>query len=424
MKLNTILLILIFAFHLFGCKTKEKSKMNRSTTTIANSDELISSNEVDFELLNKWVEDKSIVAIGESSHGIGEFYSLKSQIVQFLHKELGYEVVLIEGGFGDIGLASMNIKDLSSLELRNETLYGNFRCKEIEPMFAYIKDRSETEDPLFYGGYDAQTSGNYFTSKIDSICRHLKLNMDLKLIFDNYYKMYRASFETDSTNFIKYRNSFQQAIQTIEKSIEKERDELSKTMHLSHTELDILLRNLNLQYEAVNYSFANKMNEENMHEAILIRDKLMAENVQWIIKNQYPNKKIILWGYNGHIQKGPANGYQATKMMGQHLKKTFGDSYFSIGLFAYEGKAYQHWTKESIDFKNSDSTSIEFKMKRDSFQYTFQKFQSKDVDHWVNQELSALEIESNGNVSFMPSKRFDAGICIKSVGIPTFENEE
>ena len=420
MKLSKTILILTITLSLLGCKTKERSKIDTSTTSIVKADELISSDELNFKVLREWIEGKSIVAIGESSHGIGEFYSLKSQLVKFLHKELGYEVLLIEGGFGDLGLALMDINDLSALELRNKTLYGNFRCKEIEPMFEYIKEKSKTKTPLFYGGYDSQTSGNYFTSKIDSICQHLKLNIDIESEFDNYYKMYRASFEQDSSNFILYRDNFKNTIQSIKKSIEKERDYLLKTMNIKNIELEIILRNLNLQFEAVNYSYANKMNQENMHQAIIIRDKLMAENVQWIVENLYPNKKIIVWGYNGHIQKGASNGYQETKMMGQYLKKAFGDSYFSIGLFAYEGKAYQHWTNESINFKNSDSTSIEYKMKQDNSKYTFQKFQSKDVNHWVNKELTALEIESNGNVSFVPSERFDAAICIDSVGIPTF----
>lgn len=421
MKLKTTL-ILIFIFGLFGCKTRDKSSMNISTNSTVNSNELIASNELNFEILEEWVKDKSIVAIGESSHGIGEFYSLKSEMVKFLHKELGYEVLLIEGGLADLGLAAMDMKNLDALELRDKTLYGNFRCKEIEPLFKYIKESSETENPLFYAGYDSQSSGNYFSSKVDSICRHLKLDIDIKQEFDNYYKMYQASFEPDSTNFIKYRNSFRNTIQTIKSAIEKERNSLIKTINLSDLEVKIILRNLDLQFRSVDYEYANKLNSENMHQAILIRDELMAENLQWVMKNLYPNKKIVLWGYNGHIQKGRSNGYQETEMMGQLLKKAFGDNYFSIGLFAYKGKAYQHWTEESVAFENSDSTSIENKMKRDNYKYTFQKFGNKDANNWVNKETTALEIESAGIVSFVPSERFDAAICIDYVDIPTFGN--
>jgi len=416
-KIVSILLV----YTLVGCGI---NKADKTKSLEVETNELHFSNKIDFELINEWVEDKSIVAIGESSHGIGDFYSLKSEIVKYLHSELGFEVLLIEGGLGDLGLASMDMKNLSALELRNKTLYGNFRCKEIEPLFEYIKESSESISPLFYGGYDSQTSGNYFKSRVDSICRHLKLNIDIKQEFDNYYKMYQASFEPDSTNFIKYRNSFQNIVKVIKSTIEKERDFLNKTMNISNLELKIILRNLDLQYRAVDYNYANRMNSENMHQAIIIRDKLMAENLQWIIENLYPNKKIVVWGYNGHIQKGKSIGYQETKMMGQYLKNVFGGDYFSIGLFAYQGKAYQHWTGESIEFENSDSTSIEYKMKRDNYKYTFQKFGKKDTKNWVNGETTALEIESNGIVSFVPSERFDAAICIDSVGIPTFKNKK
>ena len=167
-----ILLISLFSTILLGCIVKRSAPTTNSPT---NTNELHASNELDFEIIKEWVKGKKIVAIGESTHGLGEFYTLKSELVQYLHKELGFEVLAIEGGFGDINLAWMDINSLDFLTLRNETLFGNFRCQEIEPLFKYIKAQSNSKTPLFYAGFDPQISGNYYKQYLDSICDHFEL---------------------------------------------------------------------------------------------------------------------------------------------------------------------------------------------------------------------------------------------------------
>jgi erythromycin esterase len=416
MKLN-ILLLSVFCFFILACQVKKKvGPINLKEDT----NELKSSNEIDFDLIKEWVKGKKIVSIGESTHGIGEYFELKSEIVQYLHKELRYEVIAIEGSFADIHLAWDDIDNLDFLELRNSTLYGNFKCQEIEPLFKYLKENSKSEKPLLYAGYDPQIAGNYYEDCLDLICHHLKLDIDVETEFTAYSKMYQASREPDSTNFIKYRDGYKNVLTTIREAIAVNRTTLQEKMKLSHLKLDVILRSLDMQYVAVDYSYANMLNSEYMPRAIIIRDETMAENIKWMIDNMYPDKKIIIWGFNGHIQKGKSNN-MSTKMMGQHLKEFYGDDYFSIGLFAYKGKAYQHWTQKSIEFENSDSTAIENIMKRDAYQYSFQRFDNTDPQNWTNNELTGYEIESMGKVSFVPSERFEAGICIYNADIPTFE---
>ncbi len=415
-KIVTVLLVCTLA----GCRIKQ---MDKTKSLEVKTNKLHSSNEIDFEIIKEWVKDKTIVSLGESSHGIGEFYSLKSKVVQYLHNELGFEVLVLEAGMGDIHLAWNDISNLNPSELRKKTIYGNFSCTEVAPLFNYIKEKSESDNPLFYAGFDTQLSGKYFRSTIDSVCRQLKLDIDVKEEFAYYSKMFQASFEADSTNFSNYKDRYLNTLSTIRKAVEHNSSSLQETMKWSELDYKIILRNLDILYQSVNYYYANKFTSDNIHQAFVLRDKFMSENLKWMVENLYSNKKIIIWGHNGHIQKGKAN-QQETKWMGQHLKDVFGNKYFSIGLFAYQGKGYQHWTKESINFENSDSTSIEYKMKRDNLKYTFQKFENKNANNWVNNELTAFEIESGGIVYFTPSERFDAAICIDRVDIPTFENKE
>ena len=86
MKSNIILLS-VFIFTLLACQIK--NKVNPIDVKV-DASELSSSNEIDFDVIKTWVKGKKIVSIGESTHGIGEFYTLKSEIVKYLHKEMGY----------------------------------------------------------------------------------------------------------------------------------------------------------------------------------------------------------------------------------------------------------------------------------------------------------------------------------------------
>lgn len=54
-----------------------------------------------------------------------------------------------------------------------------------------------------------------------------------------------------------------------------------------------------------------------------LRDQYMAENFDYILKNEYPGEKAIYWAHNGHLNfdtvsaKGKTTGY--------YLKSEYGD---------------------------------------------------------------------------------------------------
>lgn len=380
--------------------------------------EIHHSNDLNFNLIKEWVKDKRVVAIGESTHGLGEFFTTKSALIQYLHSELDYEVLAMEGGFGDINLAWSDIEKLSASDLVEKTLFGNFSCEEIAPLFTYIKNKSADSKALIYAGFDTQISGSYYEIYLDTICDFLKLAINIQEEFSAYAVMYQASFEPDSTNFIRYRDRYQDALEKIQDAVRENRSAIQKQFGLEELAIDIMLRSLDMQYKAVQYSFANRMNREYIPRGVEIRDSLMAENLFWLL-DRFPDKKFIIWGHNSHIQKHGVLHMQ-TKWMGHYLKEVLGDDYFSIGLFAYKGKTYQHWTGETISFENTEEIAIENKMSKKGFKFSFQDFRNTASDHWTNQIVQALEIENGGPIQFIPSQRFDAGICIYESDIPTF----
>jgi erythromycin esterase-like protein len=71
-----------------------------------------------------------------------------------------------------------------------------------------------------------------------------------------------------------------------------------------------------------------------------VRDRSMAENIEWIA-DQNPGAKLIVWAHNGHVGYAPFSGIDS---MGSHLRKTFGPQIVSFG-FAFNQGSFRAFEK-------------------------------------------------------------------------------
>ena len=95
-----------------------------------------------------------------------------------------------------------------------------------------------------------------------------------------------------------------------------------KDAHLA----DVLLQNMELG------KYIDNAGEINIH-----RDKMMAENIMWILKQEEArgNGRIFISGHNGHAKK--SGNYDANnKVMGNLLADEIGNEYFVIGTDFYK----------------------------------------------------------------------------------------
>ena len=89
---------------------------------------------------------------------------------------------------------------------------------------------------------------------------------------------------------------------------------------------DVLLQNMELG------KYIDNAGEINIH-----RDKMMAENIMWILKQEEArgNGRIFISGHNGHVKK--SGNYDANnKVMGNLLADELGNEYFVIGTDFYK----------------------------------------------------------------------------------------
>jgi len=63
-----------------------------------------------------------------------------------------------------------------------------------------------------------------------------------------------------------------------------------------------------------------------------VRDPDMAQNVEWIVNQAPPGKRVVLWAHNYHV-------YLGTGAMGSYLSAKYGQDYVVLG-FAFHAGSY------------------------------------------------------------------------------------
>ncbi|MFC4635833.1 erythromycin esterase family protein [Dokdonia ponticola] len=414
----------IIALFFIGCIQTSCSQktITPSEWLIENTIELQPDGTYDFSQLKEVLKNKRIIALGESSHGLGKYYEMKSELAIFLHKEMGFEVLAMEGGLGDINLAYVDLDTISPKKLRDYTLFGNFKAQELDTLFHYIKETSTSENPLIYAGYDTQFSSNYFTTKMVRLLAPLNKTMSDSFAtrIYSFQKSFQAARANDSTAYIKHRDIYVKNATDASQLIKENKEFLIQSKTLTEEEYVLIQRTLDMFVRSTDVSYADRF------MTLTLRDELMAENIIWLLDEVYPDKKIIVWAHNGHVEKGAAEGYHA-KLMGHYLKEKYKDDYYAIGLFTYEGEAYQFWTGTTTPFTNNDSTAIEhtfFKTQKEVAFLDLSDLQQTPATQQLFEVKTGFELENGGTIPFIPTHRFDGIISVKTSRIPTYDKRE
>ena len=381
--------------------------------------ELMIDGKYDFTAIGEAVKNKQIVALGESSHGVGDFYTFKAELVKYLHEHHGFEVLAFEAGLGDLNLAYSHLDSLSGDELLNQTLFGNFRCEEVEPLFDYIKTTHQSDRPLVYTGFDNQMSSSFFTELIEPIVSeyNLVLEEDLEYALDGYRRWFRAGYYQDSLKYESEAIAFKTVVQNIQSIFKKNKAAIQETYNLSNRDFDFIEQTCIGFKRTVDISYGER------HRGSEHRDAIMFDNFQWLMNTIFPEKKVIIWAHNGHIEQQKMYEY-SFKWMGHFLNDTYREDYYALGLFAQNGTAYQQWGDTVITLNNTDTTMIESIMMESGHRTSFLDVSSVDTANisytWINQSISAFENENGGVVSFVPKERFDGVVVIRNVKAPTY----
>ncbi len=300
----------------------------------------------DLAMLKPLLQDKRFVFLGESSHGVAEFNSAKTRLIQFLHQEMGYNVLAFESGLSNTALAYGKSGQQSPEQTMKDSIFGVWWSKEILPLFEYIKTAQNREQPLVLTGFDMQLQYPLFDGQ------WLQDQAMAKRLVEAEKKLSDYSLGTDLAAYRKEKNQLVLVYKDALKSLKTEANETHlKRLYPDNPKLSLLLeRSLNdrirVAQEYVELSIKSTLGMESgdyapFLESMEWRDQAMHDNLMWLANEVYPTEKFIVWGHNDHIRKAQTevmgSPYPVT-LMGEKLSDEMKKYSYVLGLYPASGQ--------------------------------------------------------------------------------------
>ena len=265
----------------------------------------------DLDVLEKIIGDEKVIALGEVTHGSSEIFQMKHRIIKYLNEHKEFDILSMEASMPEayeVNEYTMEGKG-NALELIRGMHFWIWRTQEVLEMVEWMKQQNIKGKPIKFTGFDMQ----FYTGAIKNLKigftgekygKTLTQELDSSLVkLDN---------QNPKTIVLKLTNNEQEEIDNLLLKIRKEI--ISSSFDASKREW--LLQNVRIIEQCLDNGFRT-------------RDKYMAENVEWI-KKQNPNSKIVLWGHNYHIK-------ETSVSMGKYLSDKLKDDYLSIGFAFHTG---------------------------------------------------------------------------------------
>lgn len=267
-----------------------------------------SDHKEDLKVLNKFIGNSDIVGLGEATHGSSEVYKMKYRISQYLIENLNFNIFSLEANMPESYL--MNNYISKNVDTPQNVLRGMYfwlwQTQETLRFVEWLKTHNEnTSNQILFDGFDMQY---YFGA--------------LKQIKDLYDAHKYPLDDINNLNKIlkdhkrgqrKYRNKIQSSVNTMLNKVSQKATGITDPETKKR-----FLQNISIIRQSVQVSNA------------IVRDKFMAENVNWI-KQNYNLSKVIVSAHNSHISK------ENSKLMGHHIDQKYKSDYVNFGFAFYEG---------------------------------------------------------------------------------------
>lgn len=398
-KILTLIILLTF----YSCKAQTGIKSSIEFTSDLENFE-------DLSALKETLKVVEIIALGENTHGLGEVFTAKTELVKFLYQELGFDLVLFESGFGDASLAWEQLDSLSAKEFTS-VFSSNFyyNSEEIENLVNYVKSQN---GKLKIQGFDCQPQQNYLIKRMTEIAQQidLKLAKSVPLEMRNFNNLYQFESDKDTLAFNKQRDRFIGFLHNYNSFLDKNINEI---LNSGTTKNEISAIKKSNDIFIGTYSKINFGEIMSWPLAYNIRDKSLFEIVK-SFKEEFPETKIIIWAQNSHIENKTKPNYDVN-WMGHYLKNTFGDKYYSIGAIVYSGKNLNY--DGTFDFEHKDSSYLAYHLNQFQKEKYLLDLRQHNKNDFTNKLL--LGMENNGNkAEFIAKERFDGLLFIKYSDIP------
>ena len=381
-RLYTLLALLVMAGGvLVSCGTQPAEKK------LADQFMAFSNESASFEPIKAAVKDKRIVILGEAGHADGRTFEIKSELIEYLNADNEYDVVLEGIGFLDGAVLQSVLPplciDSNYLDVANAWNALWSQTKEASSLVNAMRSGK-----VRYWGMDCNPSlSDYFLIPYLMASSPCVSSVLAGNTFDSLMAIHDRIIGMDTTLTRNDLDYFDAKMNQIREALKDETDLEKKTI------LDMAIGNALTFSGQVRLGFTEW---DAQNEGINIRDRQMAENVEWYL-NRYPDRKVIIWTANFHGAKQinqinygkepDPDLYNKYVLCGEHLEKAFPGQMYSLAFTSGGGSEGYFYTNDSTAIV-PNSTSMEFQLRLLGMEYGFCDLsQKKD---WADQVFNSI----------------------------------
>lgn len=295
----------------------------------------------DLKQFGEAIADKRIVYLDELTHGEHEVFALKARLVKYLHQQHGFDALIIESGLFDVNEIVKVTHGQNAQSIKEQAAGNIFFAYANDPAFLelmnYIESKRDTDNPLALSGFDGRLSGEY---AVQRFVKQLKKRVEAI----EYAKLYLVDWE----GFAK------QLQDTLERNFNTLSDEQVK-QHITrgYQLMDALVvaENDPALGSSSYYGrlLAGVIRLFEVHYKVRRFDEhdlVMADNLHWLLKNEYNNKKVIVWGHYVHVNRQGYLRLRANNVT-TALSKAYGEQSYIVNFSALAGQ-YREFRDGSI----------------------------------------------------------------------------
>lgn len=350
------------------------------------------------------IGEARIVQLGEASHGAGTEFKTKARLIRFLHRVMGFDVLVWESGMYDCRAMNRALRaGTPPMEACALGIFSIWALEETRPLFEYSSDSFSSGRPLEMAGFDEQ-----FSSRDAALRFHRDLAAFLDAIEPGYpdpdtRRALAAHLESLNGRQLDG-DGFEQLKTSVEKISEAFRKDPSVLLRRhSPREAAFFQRALaNLLIYAG--TTAERAQAKARGEDYLVnkswnaRDRQNAENLLWLANEYFRGRKLIVWAHNGHVMNcvykpdwrsvSLERGDAGMIPVGVFLHEALGDQVYTVGFLGYHGR---HGIRgvNPVDIPPFPEDALESLCFGTGLPHLFLDFRRLDDDpgHWLRHPL-------------------------------------
>jgi len=286
--------------------------------------------EVDeFAAFDPALEDVEVVGLGEATHRTREFVRFKHRFFRYLVERHGFRLFGLEAPFSEtMALHDYVVHGHGDLDAALDRI--DFRIYETQEMAAFLRwmrsfnEGRPASDRIEVYGFDVQSAAG----AAEALLSHLEdpsVSPPPDDVIESLSMVADGVFEGEDVN--------EERLRRAEGVVSSLEDRFASTTDVDPDDADphpsIAEQHRRTLERAC--EFARIGLDADRSAQWGLRDRYMAETVEWILDRADANR-IAVWAHDNHVKRGRLTGDgHPSKTMGDHLASRYGNGYYALG---------------------------------------------------------------------------------------------